>query len=153
MPHPVTPLSILLKSCYISFKYGVSNIIHEQKGPILRCIYVLCDGLCMAVDICISSLAFKSVDIAHKLQFKVIVWQAATGEEISAEDLGGATVHCKTSGVADHFAQGNPLSFYVFPFASYAGIKSLECNELINNYIYYLGRRLIAYFFPLFLPV
>lgn len=31
--------------------------------------------------------------------------KAATGEEISAEDLGGATVHCKTSGVADHFAQ------------------------------------------------
>lgn len=70
----------------------------------------------MAVDICISSHAFKSVDIAHKLQFKVIVWQAATGEEISAEDLGGATVHCKTSGVADHFAQGNPLSFYVFSY-------------------------------------
>ncbi|KAK7252034.1 hypothetical protein RIF29_35718 [Crotalaria pallida] len=31
--------------------------------------------------------------------------KAATGEEISAEDLGGATVHCKTSGVADYFAQ------------------------------------------------
>ncbi|KAL8108386.1 hypothetical protein AgCh_024739 [Apium graveolens] len=30
---------------------------------------------------------------------------ASTGEEISAEDLGGATVHCKTSGVADYFAQ------------------------------------------------
>uniref|UniRef100_K3YI12 CoA carboxyltransferase C-terminal domain-containing protein n=1 Tax=Setaria italica TaxID=4555 RepID=K3YI12_SETIT len=31
--------------------------------------------------------------------------QAATGEEISAEDLGGASVHCKVSGVSDHFAQ------------------------------------------------
>ncbi|KAE9597270.1 hypothetical protein Lal_00007726 [Lupinus albus] len=31
--------------------------------------------------------------------------KAATGEEISAEDLGGATVHCKTSGVSDYFAQ------------------------------------------------
>ncbi|WOG82353.1 hypothetical protein DCAR_0101517 [Daucus carota subsp. sativus] len=31
--------------------------------------------------------------------------KAATGEEISAEDLGGAVVHCKTSGVADYFAQ------------------------------------------------
>ena len=30
--------------------------------------------------------------------------QAATGEVVSAEDLGGATVHCKQSGVADHFA-------------------------------------------------
>ncbi|KAL2895484.1 Methylcrotonoyl-CoA carboxylase beta chain mitochondrial [Bienertia sinuspersici] len=32
--------------------------------------------------------------------------QAATGEEISAEDLGGASVHCKTSGVSDYFAEG-----------------------------------------------
>ena len=29
--------------------------------------------------------------------------KAATGEEISAEDLGGADVHCKISGVADHY--------------------------------------------------
>lgn len=32
--------------------------------------------------------------------------QAATGEVISAEDLGGADVHCRTSGVSDYFAQG-----------------------------------------------
>ncbi|XVE93378.1 hypothetical protein REPUB_Repub01dG0186600 [Reevesia pubescens] len=31
--------------------------------------------------------------------------KAATGEEVSAEHLGGATVHCKTSGVSDYFAQ------------------------------------------------
>lgn len=31
--------------------------------------------------------------------------KAATGEVISAEDLGGADVHCKHSGVADHYAQ------------------------------------------------
>ncbi|CAB80120.1 putative protein [Arabidopsis thaliana] len=31
--------------------------------------------------------------------------QAATGEEVSAEDLGGATVHCTVSGVSDYFAQ------------------------------------------------
>ncbi|MBX3373064.1 MAG: acyl-CoA carboxylase subunit beta [Phycisphaeraceae bacterium] len=30
--------------------------------------------------------------------------KAATGEEVSAEDLGGADVHCRTSGVADHCA-------------------------------------------------
>ncbi len=29
--------------------------------------------------------------------------KAATGEEISAEELGGADVHCKVSGVADHY--------------------------------------------------
>ncbi|CAH9107311.1 unnamed protein product [Cuscuta epithymum] len=31
--------------------------------------------------------------------------KAATGEIVSAEDLGGANVHCKTSGVSDYFAQ------------------------------------------------
>lgn len=31
--------------------------------------------------------------------------KAATGEEVSAEDLGGADVHCRQSGVTDHYAQ------------------------------------------------
>ena len=30
--------------------------------------------------------------------------QAATGEEVSAEDLGGADLHCAQSGVTDHYA-------------------------------------------------
>jgi len=30
--------------------------------------------------------------------------RAATGEEVSAEELGGADVHCRISGVADHYA-------------------------------------------------
>ena len=33
--------------------------------------------------------------------------KAATGEEVTAEDLGGADVHCRTSGVADHFAEND----------------------------------------------
>jgi acetyl-CoA carboxylase carboxyltransferase component len=31
--------------------------------------------------------------------------KAATGEDVSAEDLGGAEVHCRISGVADHLAE------------------------------------------------
>jgi len=31
--------------------------------------------------------------------------RAATGEIVSAEDLGGADVHCRTSGVTDHYAR------------------------------------------------
>ena len=34
--------------------------------------------------------------------------KAATGEVVSAEALGGADVHCKTSGVADHLALSEP---------------------------------------------
>ena len=30
--------------------------------------------------------------------------KAATGEVVSSEDLGGADVHCKVSGVTDHYA-------------------------------------------------
>ncbi len=30
--------------------------------------------------------------------------KAATGEEVTAEELGGADVHCRASGVADHYA-------------------------------------------------
>ena len=33
--------------------------------------------------------------------------KAATGEVVSAEELGGADVHCRTSGVADHLAQND----------------------------------------------
>jgi 3-methylcrotonyl-CoA carboxylase beta subunit len=33
--------------------------------------------------------------------------KAATGEVVSAEDLGGADVHCKVSGVADHYAEND----------------------------------------------
>ena len=31
--------------------------------------------------------------------------KAATGEDVSAEDLGGAMVHCSESGVSDYFAE------------------------------------------------
>src|SRR5207248_3049734 len=34
--------------------------------------------------------------------------KAATGEEVSAEDLGGADVHTRISGVADHYAEDDP---------------------------------------------
>ena len=33
--------------------------------------------------------------------------KAATGEEVSAEELGGADVHCRTSGVTDHLAEND----------------------------------------------
>ena len=33
--------------------------------------------------------------------------KAATGEVVSAEDLGGADVHCRQSGVTDHYAQND----------------------------------------------
>jgi 3-methylcrotonyl-CoA carboxylase beta subunit len=39
--------------------------------------------------------------------------KAATGEEVSAEDLGGADVHTRVSGVADHFAEDEEDALYI----------------------------------------
>lgn len=39
--------------------------------------------------------------------------KAATGEEVSAEDLGGADVHCRKSGVSDHYAHDDPEAIHI----------------------------------------
>lgn len=39
--------------------------------------------------------------------------KAATGEEVSAEDLGGARVHTSESGVADHFAENEEEALWI----------------------------------------
>ncbi|XP_011404504.2 PREDICTED: methylcrotonoyl-CoA carboxylase beta chain, mitochondrial-like [Amphimedon queenslandica] len=39
--------------------------------------------------------------------------KAATNEVISSEDLGGADVHCKISGVADHYATNDDHALYL----------------------------------------
>ncbi|MGH8015869.1 MAG: carboxyl transferase domain-containing protein, partial [Candidatus Zixiibacteriota bacterium] len=39
--------------------------------------------------------------------------KAATGEEVTAEELGGADVHCRTSGVTDHYAQNDEHSLQI----------------------------------------
>lgn len=39
--------------------------------------------------------------------------KAATGEVVSAEDLGGADVHCRTSGVTDHYANTDEHALFL----------------------------------------
>ena len=39
--------------------------------------------------------------------------QAATGEIVTAEDLGGADVHTRISGVSDHFAENEEEAFII----------------------------------------
>ena len=39
--------------------------------------------------------------------------KAATGEDVSAEDLGGADVHCKESGVSDHYAHDDAEAIHI----------------------------------------
>lgn len=39
--------------------------------------------------------------------------KAATGEEVTAQDLGGAHVHCEMSGVTDHFAENDQHAIHI----------------------------------------
>lgn len=50
--------------------------------------------------------------------------KAATGEEVSAEDLGGARVHSAVSGVSDHFANDDE-----------------EALEMIRDIVFHLNRK------------
>jgi len=54
--------------------------------------------------------------------------KAATGEVVSAEDLGGADVHCRTSGVTDHYAvnDGHALALARRAVASLNRAKRVE---------------------------
>ncbi len=64
-------------------------------------------GSCTAGGAYVPAMADESVIVKEKgtifLGGPPLV-KAATGEEVSAEDLGGADVHCKISGVTDHYA-------------------------------------------------
>jgi 3-methylcrotonyl-CoA carboxylase beta subunit len=64
-------------------------------------------GLCTAGGAYVPAMADESIIVKNQgtifLAGPPLV-KAATGEEVSAEELGGADVHCKISGVADHYA-------------------------------------------------
>ena len=55
--------------------------------------------------------------------------KAATGEVVSAEDLGGADVHCRTSGVTDHYAM-NDAHALASPGASSANLNAVKRPRL-----------------------
>ncbi|KAL4235641.1 hypothetical protein ACF0H5_004036 [Mactra antiquata] len=69
-------------------------------------IAVVC-GSCTAGGAYVPTMADEAV-IVHKIGTIFLggppLVQAATGEIISAEDLGGATLHCSVSGCTDYFA-------------------------------------------------
>lgn len=67
-------------------------------------------GLCTAGGAYVPAMADESIIVKEQgtifLAGPPLV-KAATGEEVSAEELGGADVHTRISGVADHFAQND----------------------------------------------
>ncbi|KAL5788328.1 hypothetical protein ACOSP7_005277 [Xanthoceras sorbifolium] len=76
--------------------------------------------------------------------------KASTGEEVSAEDLGGAAVHCKTSGVSDYFAQdelhGLSLGWNIIKNLHFVGthefdeFKKLYGTTLVTGFARILGQ-------------
>lgn len=62
--------------------------------------------------------------------------KAATGEVVTAEELGGADVHCKVSGVSDHYAQNDEHALQIArSIVANLNYQSTTCNNLpsLNN--------------------
>ena len=73
-------------------------------------------GSCTAGGAYVPAMADESIIVKNRgtifLAGPPLV-KAATREEISEEELGGADVHCKISGVADHYALDDPHALYL----------------------------------------
>ncbi|MBB1399406.1 carboxyl transferase domain-containing protein [Pseudoalteromonas sp. SG44-8] len=82
-------------------------------------------GLCTAGGAYVPAMADESIIVKEQgtifLAGPPLV-KAATGEEVTAEELGGADVHCKTSGVADHYAENDAHALSI----------ARQCIERIN---------------------
>ena len=70
--------------------------------------------ICAVMGLCTAGAAYipaMSDEVVHVKDTGAIflggppLVRAATGEEVSADELGGADVHCRESGVSDHFAE------------------------------------------------
>jgi len=67
-------------------------------------------GSCTAGGAYIPAMADESIMVREHATIFLAgppLVKAATGEVVTAEALGGADVHCRTSGVADHYAQND----------------------------------------------
>src|SRR5690606_16086749 len=67
-------------------------------------------GSCTAGGAYVPAMADESIMVKDQATIFLAgppLVKAATGEEITAEALGGADVHCRHSGVADHYAEND----------------------------------------------
>lgn len=76
----------------------------------------LVSGLCTAGGAYAPTMSDVAI-ITHKIGNIYLggppLVKAATGEVVSGEELGGATMHCTVSGITDHFAQDEEESFEI----------------------------------------
>jgi 3-methylcrotonyl-CoA carboxylase beta subunit len=67
-------------------------------------------GSCTAGGAYVPAMADESIMVKEQATIFLAgppLVKAATGEEVSAEELGGAEVHCRISGVSDHYANND----------------------------------------------
>uniref|UniRef100_A0A1A9V4S7 Probable methylcrotonoyl-CoA carboxylase beta chain, mitochondrial n=1 Tax=Glossina austeni TaxID=7395 RepID=A0A1A9V4S7_GLOAU len=67
--------------------------------------------------------------------------KAATGEEVSAEDLGGADLHCKTSGVTDHYAVDDEHALFLA--RQVVSNLNMAATNAYNNHLMYSSKETI----------
>lgn len=73
-------------------------------------------GLCTAGGAYVPAMADESIMVKDQSTIFLAgppLVKAATGEEVTAEELGGADIHCKTSGVADYYAQNEAHALHL----------------------------------------
>lgn len=73
-------------------------------------------GSCTAGGAYVPAMADESIMVKNQATIFLAgppLVKAATGEIISAEELGGADVHCRTSGVADHYAENDTHALHL----------------------------------------
>lgn len=102
-------------------------------------------GLCTAGGAYIPAMADETIIVKQQgtifLAGPPLV-KAATGEVVDAESLGGATLHCQTSGVADHLASNDQESLQQarriinnmnYPSQSVPKLDKTPSAEVLNN--------------------
>jgi len=73
-------------------------------------------GSCTAGGAYVPAMADESIMVAKQATIFLggpPLVKAATGEVVSAEELGGADIHCRHSGVADHYAENDEHALHI----------------------------------------
>lgn len=73
-------------------------------------------GSCTAGGAYVPAMADENIMVANQATIFLAgppLVKAATGEEVTDQELGGADVHCKISGVSDHYAQDDKQALMI----------------------------------------
>ncbi len=85
-------------------------------------------GSCTAGGAYVPAMADESIMVKEQATIFLAgppLVKAATGEEVTAEELGGADVHCRISGVSDHYAENDEHALQIARRA----VANLHCHK------------------------